>query len=194
MNACSKAVLLVALIGAAGCEEKKSDAGGDAPAKATETAAAKPKQPAPEAGAFFMGRKYAFACTYAMLGEAAQAQKTHGEANTFATSIGVAVPPVPSKEDAMKAMRAPAPGDEIKKKHGDKASAAYALGVALTDAFFGANLEADIGPALAEVEKNAKAAGVPETVWKDKLDAVKAKASTDGVTALARAFETHYKT
>jgi hypothetical protein len=206
-----QAVVAAAVLATVGCDEKKSsgdDATKTAPdksaatgAKATETA--KAEEATAESGAFFMGRKFAFACTFAMLDKSAEAQKAHDEASKFGTTAGVTPPPLPSKDDAMKAMRSTAPAEELEKKHGEKAAAAYLLGVALTDAFFGASVEADIGPALAEVDKQARAAGVPESVWTQNYDAIKnaddiskfvqGKVNPAAVTDLAQAFEAHYK-
>jgi NADPH2:quinone reductase len=66
-----------------------------------------------------------------------------------------------------------------------------------------ASIEADVGPSLAEVDKHARAAGVPESVWKQKYDAIKnasdvstnvqGKVNPDVVIDLVRAFEAHYK-
>jgi hypothetical protein len=179
------------LLSVGACDALKGgdkEAGSGAPT--SETTAPKAN---PIAEAFMMGRKYGFSCVYALLGETASSEKAHGEAKLFGTALGVTTPPAPTKEGAMDAMRTSTVGDEIKTKHGDKAAAAYALGVALTDAFFGASIEADIATQLADIEKHARAAGVPESVWKAKLDALKTKADADALEALAKDFTVHLK-
>lgn len=159
-----------------------------------ETTAASAPEQSPDKMAFFLGRKWGFACTFAMLEQADSVTKNMGQATTLAKGLGINPPTEPSKDNAMEAMRSPTLYDEIKKKHGDKPAAAYSVGVSVTDAYFGANIDSDIKTQLAAVEKGAKDAGIPETVYKAKLDAVKAKPDDeDAVEALAGAFESHYR-
>lgn len=200
-----KTIVMMATVGLLcacdkGSEQTKKDddpAGKDKPAATAasgETTAASAPEQSPDKMAFFLGRKWGFACTFAMLDKADAVSKNMGEVTTFAKGLGINPPTAPTKDGAIEAMRSPTLYDEIKKKHGDKTAAAFSVGVAVTDAYFGANLDSDIATQLAAVEKGAKDAGIPETVYKSKLDAVKAKPDDeDAVEALADAFEGHYR-
>lgn len=185
-------VCLAALIAAAGagCGNKSSgdDSGGPAAAAATQ----KPEF-SDDAMAFMMGRKYAFACLYVRLDKAAEASSSIGAAKTIARALGVTEPSLPTKDGAFAALRAKAIPDAVSAKKGAKVAAVYSLGVAVTDAWFGAMLGSDPKPAIADVESHAKAAGTPESVYKAQLDAIKAKPTEEGLKKLAQDLETHYK-
>lgn len=178
------AVTLLSLALASGCGDKSSSTSGSSGAGSSET---KKKEAGPEKDAFMMGRKLGYASAYELLKENDQLDKVMGEASAFAKTLGVAAP---AKGDAMKARDASAA--EIQKKHGDKASAAFLLGFYVTDAWFGAELGAKIDVPLGEVEKNAKASGAPESVWRTKFDGQKAAATGKGMEDLAKAFEEHF--
>lgn len=194
-----RGMLLVTVAAVVGCDmlkggESAKDDSKDKPAGSGKATGAGASEQSPDKMAFFLGRKWGFACTFAMLGEADSVSKNMGQATTLAKGLGITAPTEPPKDGAIDAMRSPTLADEIKKKHGDKAAAAYGAGLAVTDAYFGANLDSPITSQLADLEKHARAAGIPESVWKAKLDAVKAAPSDeDGVKALASALEAHYQ-
>ena len=171
----------------AGCGDKGSGEGSGA--------AASPQKPAfsDDAMAFMLGRKYAFACLYTKLDKSAEASSSIGAAQTIARALGVAEPSLPTKADAFAALRAKGIPDSITAKKGAKVSAVYSLGVAVTDAWFGALLGSDPKPAVADIETYAKAAGTPESAYKTQLDAMKAKPTEEGLKTLAQALEAHYK-
>jgi hypothetical protein len=143
--------------------------------------------------AFMFGRKYAFACLYAQLDKPAEASGAISAARTLAGALGVAEPVLPAKSDGFRALRSKAIPDELAKKKNAKVSAIFSLGVAVTDAWFGALLGSDTGPIIAEIEGYAKAAGTPESVWKSQLDGIKTKATDDKLKKLAVDLEAHYK-
>ena len=108
-------------------------------------------------------------------------------------ALGVPEPSLPTKDGAFAALRAKTIPDAITAKKGAKLSAVFSLGVAVTDAWFGAMLGSDPKPAIADIETYAKAAGTPESAYKSQLDAMKAKATEEGLKNLAQGLETHYK-
>ena len=183
---------LAALIAAAGagCGNKASgdEAGGPGAAAGTQ----KPEF-SDDAMAFMMGRKYAFACLYIRLDKAAEAQSSIGAAQTIARALGVTEPTLPTKDGAFAALRAKAIPDAVTAKKGAKLGAVYSLGVAVTDAWFGAMLGSDPKPAVADIEIYAKVAGILESAYKVQLDAMKAKPTEEGLKKLAQDLETHYK-
>jgi hypothetical protein len=145
---------------------------------------------APDRAAFFLGRKFAFACTFVTFDEPTAAQRNMSEAKRYAESLAVALPPLPPKDKALEATAGLK--DAIAKAHGAPVVAAYALGVVLTDTFTTANLGADIGKLMEEIDQQARAAGVAEAVYRDALEALRAKPSADAAKALAQAFERHF--
>ena len=184
------------VLGLAACEEKGTDpaAPGSGKSKSssspasssttsTSTAAAPKPEASPDKDAFLMGRKMGFASSYALLEKGPEKDKALSEAATFAAALKV---PAPALNDGGAAM------NELKKAHNDKVAAAYLVGYYVTDAWFGAQLDADVNVPLGKVEENAKAAGIPDSVWKEKLEACKPKASDATVNALVNAFEGHF--
>lgn len=186
-RAACMAGVMISLAGVTGCGNDASGEGSGA--------SAGPQKPgySDDAMAFMLGRKYAFACLYTRLDKPAEANSAIQAAQTLARALGVTPPSLPAKEEAFGALRAKAIPEELSKKKSAKLSAVFSLGVAVTDAWFGTLLGSDPSPAVAEIESNARAAGLAESVYKAQLDAVKAKATDDGLEKLAAALEAHYK-
>ena len=191
-------VLVLAATGVlVGCPKKETSSDDDGETKKDDDDKDKP-EPAPakvdnDALAFALGRKYAFACVFSLLDKADAAAKNIGSTTTSAKALGITPPTAPSKEGAMEAMRSSTLRDEIEKKHGAKAGAAYSLGITATDMFFGVALGSPISDQLTDSEKHARAAGIPEDAWKSKLDAAKATATEDTIGALNGVFDAHFK-
>lgn len=173
------------VLGLAACEEKGTDpaAPGSGKSSSSPTEAAPKPEASPDKDAFLMGRKMGFASSYALLDKGPEKDKALSEAATLAAALKV---PAPALNDGGAAM------NELKKAHNDKVAAAYLVGYYVTDAWFGAQLDADVSTPLGKVEENAKAAGIPDSVWKDKLEACRPKASDATVSALVKAFEGHF--
>ncbi len=174
-----------------GCEDKsegkddnKGDKGDDKPASEAKAS--------PADDAYSMGRKFAFACVFAMLDKADGVARNMAAVGAKAAALGVDAPSTPTKDGAMEMMRATSVAEAIDKKHDDKTGAAYRLGVTLTDLFFGVNLEADVSSQAADAGTHAAKAGVPASVYETQLAAVKAGASDDTVSALNKALDGHF--
>src|SRR5687767_8508970 len=75
--------------------------GGDKGTSSSEPAGDTAPKANPVGDSFLMGRKYGFACVYALLDEAAASSKAHGEAKVLGTVLGVTTPPAPTKDGAM---------------------------------------------------------------------------------------------
>lgn len=174
-------------------EKLTGGASGSSTSASTGAAAGQKPEFTDDAIAFMFGRKYAFACLYAQLDKSTEANASITAARTLAGALGVAEPVLPAKSDGFRALRSKAIPDELTKKKSAKVSAIFSLGVAVTDGWFGALLGSDTATAVAEIERYAKAAGTPESVWKAQLDAIKAKASEDKLKKLALDLEAHYK-
>ncbi len=147
----------------------------------------------PEAISFMFGRKYAFACLYTQLDKPAEAAQALRAAQVFAGVLGVPAPAAPAKAGALQAMRAKAIPEALQAKKGPVAAAAYTLGVAVTDAWFGAAIGVDPAPAVAEVARAAKAAGLAPAVYKAQLDAVRKQPTEAALKKLAADLEAHYR-
>jgi hypothetical protein len=142
--------------------------------------------------AYAMGRDFAFACVFALLGKQSSVSKNVSQATLRAGKLGIGAPPTPTKQNAMATMRGTAISDAIEKKHGPEIAAAYGLGMTLTDLFFGVTLESDVSRQVAAVGKLAEKAGTPKSVYDKPYAAVKRKASDATVKALNKAIDTHY--
>jgi hypothetical protein len=196
-------VVLSAPVAGLGCKKLAEKLTGGASGSSTVTSvstgastsavAAQKPEFTDEAIAFMFGRKYAFACLYAQLDKPTEANAAITTARTLAGALGVAEPVLPAKTDGFRALRAKTIPDELTKKKNAKVSAVFSLGVSLTDGWFGAMLGSDTATAVAEIERHAKAAGLPESVWKTQLDGIKAKSSEDKIKKLAADIEAHYK-
>lgn len=182
----SPCLLLVLLSLAAACDKQSTDAGattsGKVPSAATTSAKVSETK-----SAFLFGRKLAFAGAFEISGAKDKSAQAMTETAAFAKTLGVDAPK--SSELAEK--------DRIYKliedKHGGKAAAHFGLGYYLTDAWFGAELGAKIDMPLAMAEANAQLSGIPESVWKDKLAAIKAAPKSDAIAALAKDIEASLK-
>lgn len=186
-------ICVAALVFGAGCK-KGSDAEASPSGAAAGNAggAAKPEF-SDDAMAFMLGRKFAFACLYTQLDKPAEAQRAMSQAQVIAGGLGVTAPSLSPKSEGFKPLRSTAIPDELTKKKNAKVAAVYSLGVSITDAWFGAMLGSNISKVLTEIESNAKAAGLAESVYKTKLDAIKAKPTEEALAKLAGDLETHYK-
>lgn len=154
----------------------------------------KPKAANLEKIAFFLGRAWGYACVFATLKNAESLEKNMKEAKIFADGLGVPLPAQPNDKNGIAQMRTSEIVAAIIKTHGKTTGNAYWCGLNLTDAFFGAGLGADISTQLADVEKSAKGANIPETVWRANLDAAKAASKKDAaVQTLSSGFEKHYR-
>ena len=141
---------------------------------------------------FLLGRKYAFACVFTLLDKSDAAAKNIAISEAAAKELGITPPSTPSKDGAMAAMRSSSVADEISGKHDAKTAAAYSLGVAATDLYFGVMLGSDVSSQLGDAEKHARAVGIPEEAWKSKLEAARTTASEDTINALTAAFDAHF--
>lgn len=190
-------ICAAALLFVVGCK-KDADAESAPPSGApgsmagTSGAAQKPAY-SDDAMAFMLGRKFAFSCLYTQLGKGAEASKSIDAAQVIARALGVTPPALPTKDEGFKPLRSSAIPGELTTRKSAKVAAAYSLGVTVTDAWFGAMLGSKIDGVLGELEQHAKAASVPEAVYKSQLDAIKAKPTDDGLEQLASALEVHYK-
>ncbi|NUP07465.1 MAG: hypothetical protein HOW73_15555 [Polyangiaceae bacterium] len=167
------------------CDNKStSNAASSTP---TGSSAVEAKKAGPEKDAFFMGRKLAFSGAFELSGAKDKAGTALTEAQAFAKKLEVGTPS--GSEDADIKLSAA----EIKAKHGEKAEATFLFGYYLTDAWFGAELGAKVDVPLERAAKNAAASGIPESVWKAKLDAIKAAPKSDAIAALAKDIEVYFK-
>ena len=155
--------------------------------------AAPAKDYSPESISFMFGRKYAFACLYTQLDKPAEAKQALRAADVFARVLGVPTPELPAKSAALKAMREKTIPDALQARKGAAARAAFSLGVAVTDAWFGSSIGADPAPAVAEVVRSAKAAGLAPAVYKAQLDAIRKRPTEAALKKLAADLEAHYR-
>lgn len=183
------------LAGVAGCDKSSEQNPPSGPSASTNpTPSTAPKaEYSDEAIAFMLGRKYAFACLYTGLDKTTEANDALGAAQTLAGALGITAPTLPAKDGAFSALRAKAIPDELTAKKSAKLSAVYSIGVAVTDAWFGAILGSDPSPALADFERHVATAELPENVYKAQLDDIEAAPTDAKLEKLAADLETHYK-
>lgn len=179
--------MLSLFIGA--CDPKSDSASSSAKSSdsSSATTAAAAKKAGPERTAFLMGRKLAFVGAFELTGAKDQSTKAMTEAGAFAKTLGVD----PLSGSSMADVELTAA--EVKLKHSEKAEATFLFGYYLTDAWFGAELGAKVDVPLEKAAKNAAASGIPEAVWKSKLDAIKADPKGDAIETLAKDIEAHFK-
>lgn len=187
-----QALVFSAIAFAVGCGDKNKDKDDDKKSDDKKGSSSGSSETAPslDGTAYSMGRKFGSACSFAMLEKSAETATAMKQVNDFGKKLGLTEVAAPTKEEAMVKMR----GSEVHDKISDaKQKAAYRLGVTLSDAFLGSMLESDISSQVSDIKTHAQGAGVPESVYKAKHDAVAAGANSDNVQALMKAFDGHYK-
>lgn len=147
----------------------------------------------PSRRSYELGRKYAFACLFATLSKPEIVAKNMRLVESAAKALGIEAPSEPTKENGIETIRTSTIGQTIKDKHDAAVGAACDLGMSLTDAFFGTQLEADISDQLAKVRKNAPAAKVPESVYSDALTTTEGSPTGDNLNALTKKIDAHFK-
>ncbi len=131
-----------------------------------------PKMPSEEAIAFKYGIRYALTRMWATLGEPAKQNEDFEKAEILAERLGMPLPAAPSKEDRIKLMDGEAIANELKAKKGEKMAALFWLGTQTV-------LESDTSGVIAKIETYAKASGIPESVWKADIEALKVSPKGD---------------
>jgi hypothetical protein len=182
----TSALVLVLMLLATACDKSSTPSGSSATASSEPSASAK-AQVSKEKTAFLLGRKMAFAGAFELSGAKDKSAQAMTEAAALAKALGIDAPKASNLDEKDKAYKA------LEEKHGGKAAAHLGLGYYLTDSWFGAELGAKVAMPLARAEANAQLSGIPESLWKEKLTAIKADPKSDAIAALAKDVEASLK-
>lgn len=156
---CALALLTMVFAAACGSKEAPKEEG--------------PKKPSEDVIAFKYGIRYADACIWATLGEPAKQAEDFEKAKILAEALGMPMPTAPSKDNGIQLMDGEVIANELKAKKGDKMAALFSLGTHIKVGLFGSILGSDTSGVIGKIETYAKASGIPESVWKADIEALK---------------------
>jgi hypothetical protein len=177
------------LVATAACGKKT----GDEPEKVERAEAAKVDKgadramPSDQAIAYALGNKLGLLDSYVVMGKPEKASEVLAHAKTLASGLHLDPPHLPAKGEH----EALDVGHKLLETKSEKVAYSLMLGYHITYAWFGAKLGVDITRQLADIEKDAKKSGIPESEWRVRYDAIKAHPDADKLDQLEEGLQAY---